>query len=233
MHRRSRHLIGKALGANLVLDSRYLTESDGTLLQTWPDRSGNGKNATQATSTKQPTVKTGANGINGNPALSFDGTADAMAVSNLTAAPHQYCLAVVKLTTASMICELGLNSNSVNGFAFYGQQGNNVIIKNTGGSVFYPGTNNWIGTDSAVISYSYGTIKELYKNLSPQPKGTVFDNFISGTFTETLYIMSRGQSNLYSSGLLGMMIIQPMTATFPYMKRVHHCAAFSFKIACS
>lgn len=45
---------------------------------TWDDISGNGRHATQATGTKQPTLTT----INGVAAVAFDGTDDVLAMSN-------------------------------------------------------------------------------------------------------------------------------------------------------
>ena len=72
MRARHRHFTYKAAGAVVAYDARYLTDSDGTALQTWPDRAGT-YNATEATTTKRPLVRTGANGINGQTALGFNG----------------------------------------------------------------------------------------------------------------------------------------------------------------
>lgn len=71
MSRRQRHLtLRPSLGAALQLDSRVVAESVGSTVQTWPDRSGNGRNPTQATTTARATVvaETG-----GQKCLSFDG----------------------------------------------------------------------------------------------------------------------------------------------------------------
>lgn len=46
---------------------------DGDAISTWPDSSGNGRDATQATAGSKPTLKTGANGINAQPVARFDG----------------------------------------------------------------------------------------------------------------------------------------------------------------
>ena len=48
--------------------------ADGDAIGTWPDSSGQGNNATQATASKKPTYKTGI--INGNPVVRLDGTDD-------------------------------------------------------------------------------------------------------------------------------------------------------------
>jgi hypothetical protein len=60
----------------LWLDAGDVVASDGDPVQTWADKSGNGKDLTQVTGTKQPLWKTGI--INGLPTLRFDGVDDFM-----------------------------------------------------------------------------------------------------------------------------------------------------------
>lgn len=70
--------------------------SNGATVQTWPDKSGNGRDATQATSTKRPVWNT--NQINGCAAVAFDNTDDMLTTSwNLSANP--YTLAVLMRTS--------------------------------------------------------------------------------------------------------------------------------------
>src|SRR5262245_1607697 len=62
--------------------ARLLTGfSDGQAVATFTDQSGNGNSPTQATGSKQPLFKTGANGINGRAVLRYDGVDDAQAVT--------------------------------------------------------------------------------------------------------------------------------------------------------
>lgn len=61
------------------LDANQLSASNGQLIQTWTDVSGNGANANQVIAAKRPLYKT--NAINGMPALDFDGTNDYMFIS--------------------------------------------------------------------------------------------------------------------------------------------------------
>lgn len=75
MHRRARHLSGRAAGAQLYFDSRRIQGlSDGTGVQTWDDLSTNANNATQATSGNRPLYKVNIQG--GNPMLLFDNSND-------------------------------------------------------------------------------------------------------------------------------------------------------------
>ena len=54
--------------------------SDGDLIQTWDDESGNGRDATQATEAARPSYQT--NEINGLPVVRFDGSDDKLVVSH-------------------------------------------------------------------------------------------------------------------------------------------------------
>lgn len=64
--------------------SEFATLSSG-VVSTWPDLSGNGKDYTQATSTKRPAF--GTITVNGFPALSFDGVDDELLASLTLPAP--------------------------------------------------------------------------------------------------------------------------------------------------
>lgn len=50
--------------------------TDGTAVSSWPDESGNGRSATQATATSQPLYRATGVGLNSKPAVDFDGTDD-------------------------------------------------------------------------------------------------------------------------------------------------------------
>ena len=55
---------------------------NGSAVSQWADKSGNGRNATQATALNQPTTST----INGKGAVSFDGNSDGLLLGDLSAA---------------------------------------------------------------------------------------------------------------------------------------------------
>jgi hypothetical protein len=240
MHRRNRHLLGKAIGANLVLDSRYIQGSDGTAIGTWSDRSGNGKDATQATSNKRPLLRTGSNGINGNPVLNFDGSDDAMVISSITFKSFFYILMVVQLNTSSILCEHSPDTNNNSGFYVYGQFNANVNINragvgNAGASLNSP--TNWIGSSNAIVFWYYAGTNDwnYYTNFNQIVKNNVF-NSLNNTNTDAtneLNIMARNEVSLYSAGKLGLMIVSSGTYSPEFRKRINHLAAFSFKIACS
>lgn len=237
MHRRARHLKGSSIGCNLQLDGRYLTDSDGTAVSSWADRSSNSYSATQATSTKQPVVKTNANGINGSTAVSFDGTNDGLSVASYVNSSDMYVVFAVKMTTASMIFEHSPNLNSNDGFFVYGQSGNNFSIRRAGSAGYnITGTNNWLGTSPAVASCIYSTSNGGNYYLDGSVITKVGENGSISTpsnTTNTLYIMTRADSALFTSGLLGAVIIGSGILSSSLRIRIQQSMAFSFKIACS
>jgi hypothetical protein len=64
----------KLAGLTVWFDASQLALSDGASVATWPDLSGNGNDATQATGTTQPIFHT--NRLDGLPIVSFDGIDD-------------------------------------------------------------------------------------------------------------------------------------------------------------
>src|SRR5262245_95497 len=72
-------------GLKLWLKADAITgPNDGDPVTTWPDSSGNGNDATQATAAKKPTYKAGIQ--NGRPVIRFDGVDDILATPSVTMA---------------------------------------------------------------------------------------------------------------------------------------------------
>jgi len=82
MRARQRHLVLGQTGATVVLDSRMLTESDATALDSWTNR-GSLAISPAATSTQRPTVERNEQG--GNPVVRFDGSNDQLVFASSTA----------------------------------------------------------------------------------------------------------------------------------------------------
>lgn len=81
--------------------------NDGDAIGTWTDESGAGHNATQATGTKQPLLKT--NIINGKPVLRFDGSDDYLS-GTVTASTVKTLFIVAKKRTAANTATQVLNT---------------------------------------------------------------------------------------------------------------------------
>lgn len=184
-----------------------------------------------------PLVRTGANGLNGNTAVSFDGGNDFMSISNFTINSDMYCLMAVKFNDQEMYLELSTNANAGNAFYIYGQANRSFnIIRSPGGNFYQMGSNNWVGTDSAIATLRYSDANggNYYKNGTPAPDGGTFDSLTSATnATNTLYIMCRAGTTLFSGGLVGSMILGSGDLSEPMRKRLQNNLALSFKIACS
>jgi hypothetical protein len=124
-------------------DSSTITTAGGSVSQ-WNDKSGNARNATQATSANQPTHST--TGFNGLPGVAFDGTNDTMIHGLNTGGP--YSLVAVYKTSASLqsfyrgIVAAGPNNSD----------GNMLLMRTFGGTIGSYGTSDINST----VSYSSG-----------------------------------------------------------------------------
>jgi hypothetical protein len=235
MRARHRHFTHKAAGAVVAYDARYLTESDGTALQTWTDRTG-GYNAAEDTSTKRPLVKTGTNGINGMTALQFDGTNDDLQAASVPLNTFITLVVCGKFTTAKpFFFEHSSDTTPNSGFYFYGSNGNSWE--------FYRGTNlhsasgstGWFGSSNAIGSLRYDGSGNYRKD-----GGTALaNNTVSGSsrtnssVTDAFNICSRNRTAVFGEGLLGTLAIYDGAASDSMLKRLEHAAAYSFKIACN
>jgi len=233
MRARHRHFSCKAAGAVVSYDARYLTNSDGSALQTWTDRSGT-YNATEATSTKRPIVRTGANGINGQTALDFDGIDDDLQAVNVPLNTRITVIVCGSGFTSAKQFIIEHGNGTLPGFYFYGDQ--------TGAWMFRRGTDiyggnvaNWFGQVAAIGSLrNSGTAayrKNGGSNLSNGGGAGVMPT--NSSLTSNLNICSRNRTAAFSDGLLGTLQIYIGSASDSMLRRLEHATAFSFKIACS
>ena len=236
MRARHRHFSYKAAGAVVAYDARYLTDSDGTALQTWPDRSG-AYNATEATSTKRPIVRTLANGINGSTALRFDGIDDDLQAVNVPL--NTYITVIVcgsGFTSAKQFfIEHSPNAGPNSGFYFYGAQtGAWAFFRSTVG-VFGGNVANWFGQVAAIGSLrnngSAAYRKNGGSNLSNGGGSGIMPS--NSSITSNLNICSRNRTAVFSDGLLGTLQIYDGSASDSMLRRLEHASAYSFKITCN
>jgi len=99
-------------GLQLWLDASQITGlNDGDAVTTWPDLSGNGNNATQATGSKKPTYQTSEQ--NGRPGVLADGVDDFLQTGGFARTqPHAvwFCLRLANTTP-------GINTSFLDGIA--------------------------------------------------------------------------------------------------------------------
>lgn len=101
-------------------------------ISTWIDASGNGRNATQATSANRPVVL--ANALNGFRAASFDGVDDNLRTTNfvpITTGNYSYFLVYNHASTTTSRY-LFLNGADIDGFGFRLLNGNQRVNQHAG-----------------------------------------------------------------------------------------------------
>ncbi len=230
MHRRARHLTGRAAGASFHYDSRWLSLSDGSGVQTFTDVSGT-NNATQATSTNQPTFKV--NILNGNPVVRFDGTNDFMSLATGAAVNINYFgLALFK--SNSTAAPTLVNKTSANGLPytnFYFDTGTQKQIYGfRSSSLFF--ANGCDMTSFAIsTSYSDSSSNKVFHNGIEK---TTTTSAASGPATNVTDIGIRDQDNTKLNGDVASLIhITGALVANSLRKRFEQSVAFSFKLPCS
>lgn len=161
------------------LKSDYGVTTSGSNVTNWTDFSGLGNNASQATSTKQPTFVT--NAVNGFPALSFDGTSDYMQLPSGMAGFAGTTIYIVAspttITLARRLLDFGsgvTNNNNLTVSEF-------VSGANKGSSlVSYNGSTSSIVSSTTGLTASTFQVLEYLQNANNG--GTLFTN---GTQTAT------------------------------------------------
>lgn len=243
MRARSRHLNPKDAGAILVLDARRITGlSSGASVSTWNDLSGNGRNATQVTSSKQPIFQTPVQG--GQPSVQFN------------SANRQWLGGSLVLNSTQAVCVSLFNLSS-------GSQAYARILTTASGSAYdYNSVASTtfhmrhIGTSSITVTrpgLSLSPIASAYA--TPILASTVFNGSTcavrlngvqqgsaasSGTFNADAYRCGYsinvndifGPSDHFSGDQFCHAVFNGAPAT-SLLRRIEQAAAFSFKIACS
>lgn len=241
MRARHRHFNPRFAGADLVLDSRYINQSDNTAVSSWSDRSGNGFDATQANATNQPTFQTGEQGGCGG--VDFDGSNDFMVGTyNPTAVPRTvHSVFKSDVTDARNIFQVPQTPNQNSWNARWGLFSGNFFISGDGTT-----TNQRLSvTPSGATSAKIGSwSSDSSRNVSITVDGatqTVLDNPPVATSTPTTNgyrlgeIGYTGASSIQQwNGLIfSVHSWQNEQIAAPIRKRCEHASAYSFKIACS
>lgn len=190
--------------------SRIVGLSDGDPVATWVDSSGNSKDATQATGTKQPSYQT--NEKNSLPVVRFDG-GDGLATPNITIGPRTI-FAVYKATGAGFIYEISTDSNGGNGGYLYTETGNSIFVTRGGtgsGKNYMPavsradGTWRYVshvfdGTDASHVLFENGVSTALAAGSASGNPGTA-------TISQPVYVGSRGAAAVFLTGDIAELII--------------------------
>jgi hypothetical protein len=248
MRRRHRHLNARDLGAKLVLDARYIDQSDNTAVSTWSDRSGNGYDATQTNGTFQPTFQTAEFG--GNGVVRFDGSDDRLLANGAAGVLRNVNEGT--LIGVGRIADASANARSLIAFA-YGTDTNGphrAILGSENASGYYAGgrrldansfqsaltssyTQNRILIKSAVFDWANSDLF-VFLDGTQSASNTNFQTAGSTSDTNSASVtIGSGANGQRLNGDLGQALAFNTALTASQRKRVEHAAAFSFKISCN
>jgi hypothetical protein len=245
MRARHRHFNPRDAGADLVLDARYITQSDNTAVSSWADRSGNATDATQSQGANQPTFRTGQQGGNGG--VDFDGSNDFLTGTyNPTGVPRtvHVTFKVDQTASTNTFFQVPQQVNSVSGgsgwLARFGQfSGNwnisgdaaatNQTLASAPSNATDPIIGTWSSDSSRNVSFFRdGTSLSLNGNPPNAANSIGTAGYIIGRVNVVGFIGQHMDGRIFSIHVwTGEQIATPIR------KRLEHAAAFSFKIACN
>ena len=248
MRARQRHFkFGAVANAKLVLDSRFIHQSDDTEVSPWPDRSGNGHDVSQATPANRPKFQTAEQG--GNGVVRFDGSNDVLTRSEI---------GISSPVAATIILYAKRASGSTGDFLtiIEGPEYTRCVL-NTTGSFLQNGI-NFIGypdngTTTVIPSQSVSTSTDTYKVYTITYNGSSANNkdnysaFFDGTVQtilqngagsglargSTVGIGARGTAAGFTGCDIGFVGVFGVDMAAPLRKRCEHANAFAFKHSCN
>lgn len=238
--RRMRHLDASRAGASVVLDARYIAGSDGDLLSSWTDRTGNGYTPT-ATTTKRPTLKLAQTG--GQSVVRFNGTSNVMiAAANLQVDQHTI------IVLAKSADKAGSQHFIRKGFATgvtlnwgFRRNGSTALLAFVASST----TNFTVAPAISGSAYAVQTHMFDRVNVSSAVGGASFSNTANTSAVPAhnyTFTVGSGPNHDtspptlfsgYLEGDIGQLVILPYAASTFMRKRLEHAAARSFGVACS
>lgn len=167
-------------GLLLWLKADAITAVDGDPIATWPDSSGFAKDATQATAAKRPLYK--ATGVNGKPAVWFDGTDDWLGSAQECNTKPTTVLAVVSVDDlARYNTILGASTNALQHRVDQTDGKQTVNVQGVVGIA--TSTTGLAALTPTVVTFTYGAAGAwaFYKNGTADGSGTNDQAFASGS----------------------------------------------------
>ena len=243
MRARQRHFGYKAAGASIALDSRYIHDvSDGTTVETWSDRSGNARDAAQATAGSRATYKTAIQG--GNGILRFDG-GDFYNAAFTTGTAYSLYVVVKRtgsasnaLNNATFICAAGIAGGTASNARRYQLFYNDAPIFSTnsnstaGAAMSITRNDNW-NIHAITAPIGSGTARYLLNEASEQTADvSALAGVTSGTVRMSVGAVS-WNNDLRLVGDVGLLVAYEAAHSASFRRRLNHHAAYSFKISCN
>ena len=168
-----------SLSPALWLAADDIAQSDGTAVATWLDKSGNGRNATQAIGASQPIVKTGV--LNGRNVVRFDGVNDYLRSPSFALGSTPSVFVVAKQTTgkAGYTRVLG---GFPDVYLYCGTDASELIATFYGngtswGTVLAQSATTWMGDFKIVSSINNGTDSQFINGVASTPRLNAMSSF--------------------------------------------------------
>lgn len=245
MRKRHRHFKPRSVGATVAYDSRYINQSDGTAVSTWSDMSGNGRDLSQSTSSKQPTYKTGIQG--GAGVVRFDGSGDALSTPSYSVSNVVSGLIVYKTTQATDAVLFERSSNfNLNTWCYVVittfLNTNSAVLwstRTTGGSSYMDGRFIVRSQEFNISQFNYNgstashTFLQNGIELTKSYPTNAPSNGTGISASLPSFVGARGGSSLYLNGDIGIIYTINADIGNPMRNRLNHHAALAFKIQCS
>jgi hypothetical protein len=254
MRARQRHFNARDCDAALCLDARFITGlSDGSAVSTWSDRSRNAANATQ-TGANRPEYKEAIQG--GQPVVRFDGTDDFFPMTTPLAAVFQnksYGIVIATAkdrnpTAAPQTHMVFWSDNSQNlGFARYSlvtkilnlnrfdSRSRRLDADSISAASLSPNDSNWHILASEQ-EWSNNT-NRLRIEFTSRATATYSSGGGSTSNTASASVSIGSITGFVANNAapidLAQLVVLNTATTESLVKRLHHAAAFSFKIACN
>jgi hypothetical protein len=254
MRARQRHFNARDCDAALCLDARFITGlSDGNAVSTWSDRSRNAADAVQSNATNQPEYKEAIQG--GQPVVRFNGTDDFFPMTTPLADVFRnkgYGITIATAqdrtpttgrtqhfifsasTNASGFLRSGLTTRNggVNQFRAGGRR---LDADTLSAAILSPSDSNW--HIFAAENDWTNNINRLRVEFTSRATSTYSSSggLTSNTASANVEIGSSSNSQDVNAAPidLGQLFVLNIATTESLVKRLHHAAAFSFKIACN
>lgn len=233
------------MGAKLVLDARYIDQTDNTAVSTWADRSGNGWDATQTDSNFRPTLQTAEFG--GQNIVRFDGSNHRLSVAGAAGLLNNIAgstLSVtIKFTNTSgtrtafaFSTGPGLTRAGVDMTASGYSTGGRRLDANSFQSVTSAGGQSATRTliQTAIFDYANAALT-LFLDGASSASSTSFQTAgnTSNTNSTNVRVGCSAVDTQFSEADIAEVVAFNSALTASQRKRLEHAAAYSFKISCN
>lgn len=241
MRRRHRHFNPRTAGADLVLDARYIDQSDNTAVSSWADRSGNAYDASQSTSGNQPTFRTGQQGGCGG--VDFGGADDFLIGSySPTAVPRTvHSVFQSDISGVATLFQVPQRPNPSGWMARWGIQSSQFLIagdltttnqrlSSTPSNATSARIGSWSSDSSRNVSLSLeGTAQTVLGN----PPVAVSTPTTAGYRLGSILFVGAQTAQWWDGRIFSVHVWGDEQITATLRKRCEHASAYSYKIACN